>query len=219
MAVMFVYSGHAQVEQVDWTQFYTGTVDQSQTAGTATSYPLYRNFYGWNRAVSAWQMFQPGVSGDLGGIAVDLLNATAGGSVDLNIYAGAGVQGTLLESTHLEWTSGFNKYPGVWYTLLLSTPVTVTAGDTYTFSFENLSSDTALRYVVDPTSNPYSDGEYFQQGYFFGGQNYYTSPSTTADMNFETIMDPISPAPEPSFPAIFAMSMLGGGLLLLWPKK
>ena len=188
----------AHAGNVDWTLSYNGTVDQSETAGTdLRDGPLYQNIYEWDRAVSAWQSFQAGMSGTLGGVAVDVLWANANASVDLNIYSGTGVQGTLLESTSLSWTDGMSSDSGTWETLLFDTPVSVTAGSTYTFSFENPSGD-ALMGVVDAsgTDTPYPNGVYMQQGYFMPNDD-YTAGTPNASMNFETIMGPITEAPEP----------------------
>src|ERR1035441_9135454 len=105
VAAALMSSGYAG--QVDWSVSYTGTVDQSQVNGSASSYPLYQNLYSWDRAVSSWQSFQAGSSGWLGGVAVEMSYAPANGSVDLNVYSGTGVQGTLLESTPLQWSASF----------------------------------------------------------------------------------------------------------------
>jgi hypothetical protein len=216
-AVIISCSAHAG--NVDWSVSYEGTVDQSQTAGSQwTGYGMNRNAYGWDRNVSAWQEFQAGVSGSLGGIAVDMNFALAGGSVDLNIYSGEGVQGTLLESTQLQWTDALEfNYTGQWCTFLLDAPVELTSGSTYTFSFENLSFDDAFGYVVVDSGNPYPNGDYMMQGYFWGNTFGYTTGSTTADMNFQTIMEPITEAPEPSTLALSAVA--GLGLLLFRRRK
>lgn len=213
MAAMLMDSSYA-AQTINWTETYTGTVDQLQTNGVDYSYPLDQNIYGWTRAVSAWQSFQAGVSGDLGGVSINLNQAASSGSVDFNIYAGTGVLGTLLESVTLQWNNSFYSYPADWYTIQLNTPVPLTAGNTYTFSFENLSANQALRYVVDPSGNPYPAGEYMQQGYFWGATSDYKSGTTTAAMNFETVMA----APEPSS---VALCIIGGfsGLLLCRRKR
>jgi len=214
-AVSMVISCSAYAGEVDWSAAsnYVGTVDQSQVAGNDYSYPLFRNSYAWDRNVSAWQSFQAGVSGSLGGIAVDLMLAQANGSVDLNIYAGVGVQGTLLESTALQWTDAFYTYPATWCTFLLDTPVELTAGNTYTFSFENLGTDMDLRYVVDPSANPYPNGEYMQQSYFMQSDYYtlegYAGGVTNADMNFETVM-----VPEPSSAMLTALGLITVGAFI-----
>ena len=70
LAATLASSGYAG--QVDWSVSYNGTVDQSQAGGSNPTYPLFQNSYGWDRQVSAWQSFQAGASGMLGGIGVDL---------------------------------------------------------------------------------------------------------------------------------------------------
>ena len=199
-AIATVLACSGQAGAVDWGVSYQGMVDQSQTSGSGEYWPLRADLYGWDRNVSAWQGFTAGVSGPLGGIAVQLLLASANGSVDLNIYAGQGVMGTPLETTHLTWTDSFPwpTAPTPWFTFKLDTPVLLTAGSTYTFSFENLNADTALRYVVATGGNPYPNGEYDMQGYFYATDYYdgppnYIAGSTTADMNFKTIVA----VPEP----------------------
>jgi hypothetical protein len=222
--VSAVISCSAYAGEVDWSvaSNYVGTVDQSDVTGNNTSYILYNNLYGWDRNVSAWQSFQAGVSGTLGGIGVDLIWAQANGSVDLNIYAGVGVQGTLLESTALQWTDSFESAssPWTWCTFLLDNPVALTAGTTYTFSFENLGNSVDLKYVVDTSGNPYPNGEYMQQGYFmqsdYGTPDGYVGGTTAVSMNFETIMEPITTVPEP---ATLALAGLGGLSLLLFRRR
>jgi len=199
---------------VDWTISYTGTIDQSQVAGTdMRDAPLYQNIYDWDRSVSAWQSFQAGMTGSLGGIGVDLLWAMPGGSVDLNIYSGTGVQGTLLESTHLQWIDGLDA-SGTWQTLLLDAPVALTAGSTYTFSFENIGSDEQLAVInASGEDSPYPNGVYMQQGYFMPGGNYLTG-TPDASMNFETVMGPITAAPEPASATLMALGLITVGAFI-----
>lgn len=206
-----ISSGYAG--QVDWSVSYNGMVDQSQVGGSDTSYPLYQNLYGWDRSVSAWQSFQAGTSGLLGGIGVNLYHAGANGSVDLNIYSGTGVQGTLLESTSLQWN---NSAPdgGQWYTFQLDSPVELTAGSQYTFSFENLGSDIQLWYIDNTSANAYANGEYMQQGYFWGGTGNYQSGTAAGDMNFQTAMVAV---PEPSTSATVLLGL--GFLVMAWGRK
>jgi hypothetical protein len=226
-AVATVLACSGQAGAVDWGVSYQGVVDQSQTSGSDQSFPLYRNLYGWDRNVSAWQEFKAGTSGPLGGIAVQLMSAAANGSVDLNIYAGQGVLGTPLETTHLTWTGSFDgTWPySSWYAFQLSAPVDLTAGSTYTFSFENLNADNGLRYVVNhggepwwiPTDgDPYPNGEYTQQGYFWGTTFGYGegSGSTTADMNFKTIMA----VPEPVSTGLAMSGLILVGTLI-WRRR
>jgi len=199
---------------VDWTIAYTGTIDQSQVTGTdLRDAPLYQNIYGWDRSVSAWQSFQAGMTGSLGGIGVDLIWAMPGGSVDLNIYSGTGVQGTLLESTHLQWTDGLDA-SGTWQTFLLDAPVALTAGSTYTFSFENIGSDEQLAVVnASGEDTPYPNGVYMQQGYFMPGGNYLTG-TPDASMNFETVMGPITAAPEPASATLMVLGLVTVGAFI-----
>jgi hypothetical protein len=209
-------SGYAG--QVDWSVSYNGTVDQSQVGGSYTSCTLWQNVYGWDRSVSAWQSFQAGSSGWLGGVAVEMIYAQANGSVDLNVYSGTGVQGTLLESTHLQWSDSFPwQSGGPYYGFHLASPVTLTAGSEYTFSFENLGADGQLSYVVNTSANAYPAGEYMQQGYF-GGDGYgmdYTAGTTAQDMNFQTVM--ATTVPEPSTAANVLLGL--GFLTMAWYRK
>jgi hypothetical protein len=214
LAATLASSGYAG--QVDWSVSYNGTVDQSQVGGSDTSHPLYQNVYGWDRSVSAWQSFQAGTSGLLGGIGMDLSYAQANGAVDLNIYSGTGVQGTLLESTHLQWNNSFSSGEAQWHTFQLDSPVALTAGSQYTFSFENLGADMQLRYIDNTSANAYPAGEYMQQGYF-GGDGYgmeYSTGTTAADMNFQTTMVAV---PEPSTAATVLLGL--GFLAMAWYRK
>ena len=215
--VSAVFSCSALAGNVDWTISYTGTIDQSQVTGTdLLDNALYHNLYGWDRNVSAWQSFQAGESGSLGGIGVDLHWAQPGGSVDLNIYSGTGVQGILLGSTHLQWTDGTSSSLGTWQTLLLDAPVALTAGSTYTFSFENISNDGDLGCIdASGEDTPYANGVYMQQGYFMPGGNYLTG-TPDASMNFETVMGPITIVPEPS---TFILAGFGTLSFLLFLKR
>jgi hypothetical protein len=213
LAATLASSGYAG--QVDWSVSYNGTVDQSQVGGSDPSYPLFQNYYGWDRQVSAWQSFQAGASGFLGGIGMDLYSAQAYGSVDLNIYSGTGVQGTLLESTHLQWNDSFySGGGGQWYTLQLDSPVELTAGSEYTFSFENLGANNQLSYTVNYSQNAYPDGQYMQQGYFWGETGDYHSGTADADMNFQTVMVAV---PEPSTAATVLLGL--GFLVMAWRRK
>jgi hypothetical protein len=218
VAAALMSSGYAG--QVDWSVSYNGTVDQSQVNGSASSYPLYQNDYGWDRAVSSWQSFQAGSSGWLGGVAAGMIYAPANGSVDLNVYSGTGVQGTLLESTHLQWSDSFPYQPGgQWYGFQLASPVALTAGSEYTFSFENLGGDVQLMYMVNLSPNAYPAGEYNQQGYFWGGAGTvaenYTAGTTDQDMNFQTVM--ATTVPEPSTAATVLLGL--GFLTVAWRRK
>jgi hypothetical protein len=214
VAAALMSSGYAG--QVDWSVSYNGTVDQSQVNGSASSYPLYQNDYGWDRAVSSWQSFQAGSSGWLGGIAVEMTSAMANGSVDLNVYSGTGVQGTLLESTHLQWSDSFPYQPGgQYYGFQLASPVALTAGSEYTFSFENLGGDVQLMYKVNLSANAYPAGEYMQQGYFWGDTMDYKSGTTAQDMNFQTVM--ATTVPEPSTAATVLLGL--GFLTVAWRRK
>ena len=206
-------SGYAG--QVDWSVSYNGTVDQSQVNGTAPNWPLYQNLYGWDRQVSAWQSFQAGSSGWLGGVAVEMTYAPANGSVDLNIYSGTGVQGTLLESTPLQWNDSLPyQSGGQWYGFQLASTVALTAGSEYTFSFENLGGNNQLMYMVNLSANAYPAGQYMQQGYFWGATGDYTSGTTDADMNFQTVMVAV---PEPSTGANVLLGL--GFLTMAWYRK
>ena len=211
LAATLASSGYAG--QVDWSVSYNGTVDQSQVGGSDTSYPLFQNLYGWDRSVSAWQSFQAGTFGLLGGIGMELNYAYANGSVDLNIYSGTGVQGTLLESTHLAWNNSFYSSEGSqWYTLQLDSPVELSAGSQYTFSFENLGANNQLSYTVNYSQNAYLGGQYMQQGYWM--PDGYQSGSTDADMNFQTVMVAV---PEPSTAATVLLGL--GFLVMAWGRK
>ena len=218
VAAALMSSGYAS--QVDWSVSYNGTVDQSQVNGTAPNWPLYQNDYGWDRAVSSWQSFQAGSSGWLEGVAVEMTYAQANGSVDLNVYSGTGVQGALLESTPLQWSDSFSFQPGgQWYAFQLASPVALTAGSEYTFSFENLGGDAQLWYMVNLSANAYPAGEYNQQGYFWGGAGQvaenYTSGTTDQDMNFQTVM--ATTVPEPSTAATVLLGL--GFLTVAWRRK
>ena len=211
VAAALMSSGYAG--QVDWSVSYNGMVDQSQVNGTAPNWPLYQNDYGWDRAVSSWQSFQAGSSGWLGGVAVEMTYAQANGSVDLNVYSGTGVQGTLLESTHLQWSDSFSFQPGgQWYAFQLASPVALTAGSEYTFSFENLGGDAQLWYMVNLSANAYPAGEYMHQGYWM--PDGYQSGTTDADMNFQTVMVAV---PEPSTAATVLLGL--GFLAMAWRRK
>src|ERR1035437_6672941 len=217
-ALAATLASYGYAGQVDWSVSYNGTVDQSQVGGSDTSHPLYQNVYGWDRSVSAWQSFQAGTSGLLGGIGMDLYSAPANGSVDLNIYSGTGVQGTLLESTHLQWNNSFSSGEAQWHTFQLDSPVALTAGSQYTFSFENLGADMQLWYIDNTSANAYPAGEYMQQGYWmqqdYWMPNGYQSGTTAADMNFQTTMVAV---PEPSTAATVLLGL--GFLAMAWYRK
>ena len=215
VAAALMSSGYAG--QVDWSVSYNGMVDQSQVNGTAPNWPLYQNDYGWDRAVSSWQSFQAGSSGWLGGVAVEMTYAPGSGSVDLNVYSGTGVKGTLLESTPLQWSDPFPfQSGGQWYGFQLASPIALTAGSEYTFSFENLGGDEQLWYMVNLSANAYPAGEYMQQGYFGGGPGMtdYNAGTTAQDMNFQTVMVAV---PEPSTAATVLLGL--GFLAMAWRRK
>jgi hypothetical protein len=189
--------------EVDWTRPFAEFVDQSQTDDGYHGWAAFGNFYGWDRAVTMWQEFRAGTSGYLDGIALSFGSAAAGGSVDLNVYAGEGVEGDLLGSTHLHWTNALSST--LWFGFQLDNPVPLTAGSLYTFSLENLSGDANVihYYVSASTSDPYPSGACMQQGYQMPN-GYHAPGGTGRDIAFQTIMD----VPEPAGAALASFGML-----------
>ena len=98
-------------------------------------------------AETHWQSFQPGRSGFLTSFSALL---PAGLSLDVSIYQGEGIGGTLLSSgdTIANSSGGFN-------TVELGTPVAVTANSTYTFALASQSGAVSVSYLI---TNSYGRG-------------------------------------------------------------
>jgi hypothetical protein len=181
-------------------------VDQSQTA-TNNNFGLFTNLYGWNRNVSLWQSYTAGVNGTLAGIGMALGGTIA--SADLKIYAGTGVNGTLLTSYALSNVVGNNTLQALTSDLNLAQ----TAGSVYTFSIENLvcaGGTWGCNYKVSWGTNAYANGVFMGQGYEMPNQ--YNTGVTTSDMVFQTLVASSQAVPEPGSLALVALALTGLGL-------
>jgi hypothetical protein len=98
------------------------------TGGTATSINISQTVWNTNFGVARYsQSFVPTVSGTL--YSVTLLIDGGIGSSTLNIYSGAGVGGTLLDTQPLTVSTA----AGTEVEVIIATPPSLTAGNTYTF--------------------------------------------------------------------------------------
>lgn len=206
----------AQAGTMDWNAIPSGTIDQQQTDTSEMSWALSANVYNWTRAVSLWQEFVAGTSGDLTAINLYSRNLSSTAySFDLNVYAGRGVAGTLLGST--TFTSLANSQGTfAWRPFTLETPVALVAGGDYTFSIENSSMNSPMRitsspYNQPPVSNAYPAGSCMWQGYQMVSGDYADptgalNTSSSFDVSFQTVV-----VPEP---ATMAMLALGGMAML-----
>lgn len=183
-------------------------IDQQQTSMAEYGYGLFPNLYNWDRNVSVWQSFTAGVSGNLVGVKLNGFFRIT--SVDLKIYAGEGVTGTLLSSTQL---TGVNQ--SGWTDFQLANPMAQLSGQVYTFSLENLlcpdgSPWTCGSYRFAAT-NAYAAGTFMAQGYEM--PDAYRQGVTTADMVFQT---EASVVPEP---ASVVLMMTGLGMVGLVARR
>lgn len=200
LGLAFLPLVQVSAQNIDWTETYSGSIDQTQLS-LGTSWGFFSNLYGWDRDVTLWQEFTAGQTGDLAGIALYMIDSAPSGNFDLNIYSGTGVEGSLLQSTNISWVTDYNTvHPldEIWYTFQLDSTIGLTSGLTYTFSIENLSSDSIIKTAVSSTggSDPYPDGVYMHQGYQMPST--YTQGGTAEDIAFQTVM-----VPEPSTYALF----------------
>lgn len=181
------------------------TLDQSQTlynGGTsARTLPGY----------SEWQSFTAGLTGTLTEVDMGFfagINANGGtsynGSGTLNIYAGNGLGGTLLQSESVAvWASSSSTYAPVCWNLW-QTNVASVAGQMYTFQFIPVAGLPDPYGVCVGTNNvngtltaPYTRGVY--------------DGTTQFSMNFKTF---VTPAPEPA-----SMIAIASGTVCLMARR
>ncbi len=109
------------------------------------------------------QSFTPSSNGDL--IAVEIAPAFGSGFPTLNIYAGDGMTGTLLHSQTITFNTSTSKF-------VLSAPISVVAGQTYTFEIATI-----------------AGGWYAPAAPYSGGQGYLNGVASGFDWLFKTYMD------------------------------
>jgi hypothetical protein len=144
-----IISAANQLEVMKGIYFSPEVLDQSQN-GT-------KNWYR-DRDNDSWQSFTPGFSGQLTRIDVYYGRNATGATYILSIYEGEGVGGTLL---HTESVSGGAQF--VWTAYTLGAPVSVNAGNKYTWRLEGTpgypyTGTTLVGTVCIPPADPYADG-------------------------------------------------------------
>ncbi len=131
------------------------------TSPTESAFQVQGTFYGVDQSQPAlgyiygsdiiWQSFTAGMSGLMTGFSVYLSSSGWRNTATLGIYAGEGTGGTLL-------TSQLVTRPGPgWQMFNLATPVSIVAGNTYTFGFQVPMGDGTVMLMVSNT-NPYASG-------------------------------------------------------------
>ncbi len=138
------------------------------TGGTATSIDISQAVWSINYGIARYsQSFIPTVSGTL--YSVTLLIDGGTGSSTLNIFSGAGVGGTLLDTQPLTVSTA----AGTEIEIIIATPPTLTAGNTYTFDVTT----SGFGFRVQNT-NVYANGNAYQN----------TNSQLTHDLYFKTKM-------------------------------
>ena len=131
------------------------------TSPTESALQVQGTFYGVDQSQPAlgyiyasdiiWQSFTAGKSGLMTGFSVYLSSSGWRGNATLGIYAGEGTGGTLL-------TSQLVARPGPgWQMFNLATPVSIVAGNMYTFGFHVPMGDGTVMLMVSNT-DPYASG-------------------------------------------------------------
>ncbi|HIC30503.1 MAG TPA: T9SS type A sorting domain-containing protein [Flavobacteriaceae bacterium] len=163
------------------------TLDQSSESSSGID-------SGANAANPQGQSFTAGVTGDLTQISLRLgdTGAFTPGDFQLTIYNGNGYGGAVLNTTTLNISSTSSGLTEE-YAIVLSSPVSITAGNMYTFDFRGLGSAS-----VNFRAN---FANYGPGGYYFASGN--TGLYNTYDIWFKTFVSPpSSPATHLNFDGI-----------------
>ncbi|BCY27615.1 LamG-like jellyroll fold domain-containing protein [Flavobacterium okayamense] len=163
------------------------TLDQSSVSSSGID-------SGANAANPQGQSFTAGVTGDLSQINLRLgdTGAFTPGDFQLTIYNGNGYAGAVLNTTTLNISSTSSGLTEE-YAIVLSSPVSITAGNMYTFDFRGLGSAS-----INFRAN---FGGYGPGGYYFGSGN--PGLYNTYDIWFKTFVSPpASPATHLNFDGV-----------------
>lgn len=163
------------------------TLDQSSVSSSGID-------SGANAANPQGQSFTAGITGDLSQINLRLgdTGAFTPGDFQLTIYNGNGYAGAVLNTTTLNISSTSSGLTEE-YAIVLSSPVSITAGNMYTFDFRGLGSAS-----INFRAN---FGGYGPGGYYFASGN--PGLYNTYDIWFKTFVSPpASPATHLNFDGV-----------------
>ncbi|MBG8555407.1 tail fiber domain-containing protein [Hymenobacter guriensis] len=153
--------------------------------------------------VGASQSFTAGSSNRLVRVEIGMHDAGAG-QATFNLYQGAGTSGTLLSTQVFPITNLSYSSTLVYQTIVLPTPVLLTAGQVYTLNVETTSGRV---YFFFQSSNPYAGGTAIPQGF----------PGTDVDLAFKTYLT--TPAALESVPALTVLASTNVGIGTSTPSQ
>ncbi|QHJ07845.1 hypothetical protein [Hymenobacter busanensis] len=167
-------------------------VDQQQTLGSGSDFK-----------VGASQSFTAGSSNRLVRVDIGLFDAGAGQAV-FTLYQGAGTAGTLLSTQTFAISNLSYSSTLVYQSIVLPTPVLLTAGQPYTLSVQ---APSGRIYFFFQSGNPYAGGTAIPQGF----------PGTDVDLAFKTYMT--TPAAVESVPALTVLPSTNVGIGTAAPSQ